>query len=107
MREVLASGRDGEGFDPVAAAVGYGLDADVARAIWQRVRREASDDAAAKRRFHRQARAAATMAQRRPAVGRRTLVSGEDELSKPAPSTPGRHSLVNFEARREPVAIHR
>lgn len=107
MRAFLASGRERGEFDPVTEAAAYGLGDDEARAIWQRVRREASDDAAARRRFHQQARRAAKTAPRRPAVGRRTLVSAEDEARKPVPSTPGRHSLIGFEARQAPVAVHR
>ena len=64
MRAFLASGREREAFDPVAEAAAYGLGGDEARAIWQRVRREARDDAAARRRFHQEARAAANLVSR-------------------------------------------
>jgi hypothetical protein len=106
MREFLAAGRENEAFDPVAAAAAYGLDGDVARAIWQRVRRETSDAAAARRRFHQEARAAADQAPP-PVVGRRTLVDAEAEGRRTISQTPGRHSLISFAAREAPVAIHR
>jgi hypothetical protein len=106
MRAFLASGGERNDFDPVVEAAAYGLGGDEARAIWQRVRREASDDAAARRWFHQEARAAANRAPR-PAVGRRTLVDAEAEAPRNVPRMPGRHSLISFAAREAPVAIHR
>jgi uncharacterized protein YjbJ (UPF0337 family) len=90
MRAFLASGREGDDFDPVAAAAAYGLAGDEARAIWQRVRREGRDDAVARRRFHEQARAAARPIAPPPVVGRRSLVEHE---AAPRPS--GRASLAS------------
>ena len=107
MRAFLASGREGNELDPVAEAAEYELAADEARAIWRRVQREGRDDAAARRRFHQEARAAAKATPPRPVVGRRTLVEAEAEARKAVPQTPGRYSLTGFEAREEPVAIHR
>src|SRR5215470_12805607 len=106
MRAFLTSGGERDDFDPVVEAAAYGLDGDEARAIWQRIRREASDDATARRRFHQEARAAANLAPR-PVVGRRTLVDAEAEEPRAVPRVPGRHSLISFAARQEPVAIHR
>jgi hypothetical protein len=106
MRAFLTAGGKRSDFDPVVAAAAYGLDGDEARAIWRRVQREAGDDAAARRRFHHEARAAANPAPR-PAIGRRTLVDAEAVVPRAVPRTPGRHSLISFAARPEPVAIHR
>ncbi len=107
MRAFLASGREGNEFDPVAEAAGYELAADEARAIWRRVQREGRDDATARRRFDQEARAAAKSVPPRSVVGRRTLVDAEAEARKAVPRTPGRYSLTSFEARQEPVAIQR
>jgi hypothetical protein len=107
MRAFLAAGREGSDFDPVAAAAAYGIDSDTARAIWQRVQRETSDDAAAKRRFYREAQTAAKPAHRPAEIGRRTRVSEQEEAHKPVPQTPGRYNLFSFAAHPEPAAIYR
>jgi hypothetical protein len=77
------------------------------RAIWRRVQRETRDDAAAKRRFHDQARAAVRARRSAPAVGRTTLVDHEAEGKKLRPQAPGRYDLATFTARPAPVEIHR
>src|SRR5262247_2873670 len=107
MRAFLGAGQEPAEFDPVAEGAAYDLDGDQARAIWRRVQREARDEAAAKRRFHFEARAAVKPAEEQPPVGRRTLVEAETGSPKRVPPTRGRYNLFGFEARQEPVAIHR
>src|SRR5262245_8647762 len=107
MRAFLGAGQEPADFDPVAEGAAYDLDGEQARAIWRRAQRETRDEAAAKRRFHLEARATARPAEERPAVGRRTLLETESASPERALPKRGRFNLIAFEARQEPVAIHR
>ncbi|HEY0991223.1 MAG TPA: DUF4157 domain-containing protein, partial [Kofleriaceae bacterium] len=97
-------------FDAVLAGARHGLPPELALAIWDRVRVDATDASGrqdldqARQRFHEIAARVAARGRLRADIGRRTRVDEldgrsplSDELTDPVP---GRDTLVAFEARR-------